>query len=67
MVSDEIIAGVLQTADGAQNAADRLIELARGAGGLDNITAICVRCEISCFLRQKQVAKHEKWTASIQK
>ncbi len=46
MVSDEMIAGVLQTSQNAQNAADRFIELAREAGGLDNITAICIRCEL---------------------
>ena len=36
MVSDEIIAGVIQNSENAQSAADRLVELAREAGGLDN-------------------------------
>jgi len=43
-LSDEQIAGVLSENDDAQEAADALVDLAKQAGGGDNITAIVVRC-----------------------
>ncbi len=43
-LSDEQIAGVLRENDDAQEAADALVELAKQAGGDDNITVIVVRC-----------------------
>ena len=42
-LSDRQIAAVLGDADDAQEAADRLVDLAKQAGGGDNITAIVVR------------------------
>lgn len=42
-LSDEQIAAVLREADDAQEAAEQLIELAKQAGGGDNVTAIVVR------------------------
>jgi protein phosphatase len=42
-LSDAQIAGVLGDADDAQDAADRLVDLANQAGGEDNITAVVVR------------------------
>jgi PPM family protein phosphatase len=44
MVTDEEIASTLMTSAGAQGAADRLIDLANENGGVDNSTAIVVRC-----------------------
>jgi len=43
-LSDEQIAGVLGENADAQKAADALVELAKQAGGGDNITVIVVRC-----------------------
>jgi len=43
-LSDEQIAGVLGENDDAQEAADALVELAKQAGGGDNITVIVARC-----------------------
>lgn len=43
MVDDEIIANVLRQRESAQSACDELIELALGAGGSDNITALLAR------------------------
>lgn len=43
-LSDEQIAAVLGENDDAQEAADALVDLAKQAGGGDNITAIVVRC-----------------------
>jgi protein phosphatase len=43
MVTDEEIASTLMTSTSAQEAADRLIELANENGGLDNSSAIVVR------------------------
>jgi serine/threonine protein phosphatase PrpC len=43
MVTDEEIASTLMTSVSAQEAADRLIELANENGGVDNSTAIVVR------------------------
>ena len=43
MVTDEEIASTLMTSMSAQQAADRLIELANENGGVDNSTAIVVR------------------------
>ena len=45
MVPDEKIADTILSVKLAQKAADRLIELANEAGGVDNITAILVRCQ----------------------
>ncbi|MFY9802146.1 MAG: Stp1/IreP family PP2C-type Ser/Thr phosphatase [Candidatus Acidiferrales bacterium] len=42
-LSEQQIAGVLAEATGAQQAADRVVELANQAGGGDNITAIVLR------------------------
>ncbi len=42
-LSDEQIAGVLRESEDAQEAADALVELAKQAGGGDNITVIVVR------------------------
>jgi len=42
-LSDEQIAGVLDESDDAQEAADALVDLAKRAGGGDNITVIVVR------------------------
>jgi PPM family protein phosphatase len=42
-LSDDQIAAVLRENEDSQEAADRLIELAKQAGGGDNITAIVVR------------------------
>jgi serine/threonine protein phosphatase PrpC len=43
-LSDAQIAAVLGESDDAQQAADHLVDLARRAGGGDNITAIVLRC-----------------------
>jgi serine/threonine protein phosphatase PrpC len=43
MVTDEEIASTLITTLAAQQAADRLIELANENGGLDNSTVIVIR------------------------
>jgi PPM family protein phosphatase len=43
-LSDGQIAGVLVESEDAQEAADTLVELAKRAGGGDNITVIVVRC-----------------------
>ena len=43
MVDDEIIANVLRRSDSAQNACQELIDLALGAGGLDNVTVLLAR------------------------
>jgi PPM family protein phosphatase len=42
-LSDTQIAAVLRGADGAQQAADRLVDFANQAGGGDNITAVVLR------------------------
>jgi serine/threonine protein phosphatase PrpC len=42
-LSDRQITAVLAEADGAQEAADRLVDLAKQAGGGDNITAVVLR------------------------
>jgi len=43
MISDDVIAGTIVNSDQVQGTTDRLIDLAREAGGLDNITAILLR------------------------
>jgi len=43
MVDDELIASVLREAPSAQAACDSLVDLALGAGGTDNITAVVGR------------------------
>jgi protein phosphatase len=43
-LSDAQIAAVLGESDDAQEAADRLVDLAKQAGGGDNVTAIVLRC-----------------------
>jgi PPM family protein phosphatase len=43
-LSDEQIAGVLGENEDAQEAADSLVDLAKRAGGGDNVTVIVVRC-----------------------
>jgi PPM family protein phosphatase len=43
-LSDEQIAGVLAESEDPQEAADALVDLAKQAGGGDNITVIVVRC-----------------------
>jgi protein phosphatase len=43
MVTDPEIASTLLTSTGAQEAADRLIELANEYGGVDNVSAIVLR------------------------
>jgi serine/threonine protein phosphatase PrpC len=45
MVSDERIAQTIVALKKPQKATDRLIELANEAGGLDNVTAILIRCQ----------------------
>lgn len=45
MISDDKIAEAILSTKKAQKAADRLVELAKEAGGLDNVTAILVRCQ----------------------
>jgi PPM family protein phosphatase len=58
MVSDEIIAGAIQNSRNPQSAADRLVELAREAGGLDNITVVCVRLEFDWLTRLRHRVQH---------
>jgi PPM family protein phosphatase len=43
MLSDEVIASVLQKASSAQNACEKLVNLALSAGGLDNMTVVVAR------------------------
>ena len=43
MVDDDLIAGTLQETSSAERACHNLIELALGAGGLDNITVVLAR------------------------
>jgi PPM family protein phosphatase len=45
MVTNEEIASALMTSTTAQEAADRLIDLANENGGVDNSTAVVVRCQ----------------------
>jgi len=45
MISDEVIARTIANSDQAQGAADQLIDLAKEAGGVDNITAILLRAK----------------------
>jgi serine/threonine protein phosphatase PrpC len=42
-LSDEQIAAILGEAGGAQKAADSLVDLAKRAGGRDNVTVIVLR------------------------
>ncbi len=43
MVTDPEIASTLLTSTSAQEAADRLVDLANDYGGVDNVSAIVVR------------------------
>jgi protein phosphatase len=45
MIPDEKIAEAIVSVKKAQKAADHLVDLAKEAGGLDNVTAILVRCQ----------------------
>jgi len=45
MISDEVIANTISELRQTQSATDRLIELAKEAGGADNVTAILIRCQ----------------------
>jgi serine/threonine protein phosphatase PrpC len=45
MLSDEIIRRALAEVPDVSSAAKRLVDLANGAGGLDNVTVILVRNE----------------------
>ncbi len=45
MVPDDQIADAIRSAQKSQKAADHLVDLAKAAGGLDNVTAILVRCQ----------------------
>lgn len=45
MVPDEMIARTIQQAGSAQEAAERLVDLANDAGGEDNITAVVLRAK----------------------
>lgn len=45
MIPDDKIAETVLSTKKAQKATDQLIELAKEAGGLDNVTAIIVRCQ----------------------
>lgn len=45
MIPDDKIAETVLSTKKAQKATDQLIELAKEAGGLDNVTAILVRCQ----------------------
>lgn len=45
MLSDEAIASVLGDADSAQDASEKLVDLALGAGGLDNLTVVVARLD----------------------
>jgi serine/threonine protein phosphatase PrpC len=47
MVSDEIIAHTIENSTHAQGAAERLIELAREAGGSDNITVVLLQLKLN--------------------
>jgi PPM family protein phosphatase len=45
MVADERIAETIRASNKSQKTADQLIELAKQAGGLDNVTVILIRCQ----------------------
>jgi serine/threonine protein phosphatase PrpC len=45
MISDEVIGRTIVNSDKMQKAADRLVELAKEAGGLDNITVILLHAK----------------------
>src|SRR6185437_14547102 len=45
MVPDDQIADAIRSTPKSQKAADHLIDLAKQAGGLDNVTAVLVRCQ----------------------
>lgn len=60
MVSDEIIARAIQNSTCSQIAADRLVELAREAGGSDNITIIVLRLELDWIGRWRHRWGHNK-------
>lgn len=45
MVPDDQIADAVRSTPKSQKAADHLIDLAKQAGGLDNVTAVLVRCQ----------------------
>lgn len=57
-LSDAQIAAILAETDGAQTAADRLVDFANEAGGEDNITAIVLR---SNGKRGKALARIGRW------
>jgi len=44
MVDDKTIAEVLREATSSQSACNTLVDLALGAGGVDNITVVVARC-----------------------
>jgi protein phosphatase len=60
-LTDAQIAGILSEAGDSQEAADELIELARRAGGGDNITAIVVRPAIKAAGTMSGIGKLGKW------
>jgi serine/threonine protein phosphatase PrpC len=60
-LSDTQIAAVLKDADGADNAAACLVDLANQAGGGDNITAVVLRCAPKAVGAFGQAARLGRW------
>jgi serine/threonine protein phosphatase PrpC len=60
-LSDTQIAAVLKDADGADDAASSLVDLANQAGGGDNITAVVLRCGMKPTGAFAQVGRLGKW------
>ena len=63
-LSDAQIAAVLGESDDAQEAAERLIDLAKQAGGGDNITAIVVRRAPKPVGALRRIGRLGKWIKS---
>ena len=60
-LSDSQIAAVLGERNNAQKAASRLIELAKLAGGGDNVTAIVIRCAPKAGGKFARISRIGKW------
>jgi serine/threonine protein phosphatase PrpC len=60
-VSDRQIAAVLSEAKSAQDAADRLVDMANQAGGRDNITAIVLRSNSQTAGAIARIGRLGKW------
>lgn len=60
-LSDAQIAAVLEEAEDAQEAADRLVELANQAGGEDNISAIVVRQAPKAVGAMARIGRLGRW------